>query len=371
MGDADAIAIGGGLAGAAFALELARNGARAVVLERSRAATLRVCGDFLSAEALELLAYLGIDTAALGATQVERLTLASGARTATAALPFRAAGLSRLALDEALLAAAAGAGAEVFRGVSVGGMSAGQGRVTLDTDGGPFAARGVALASGKHNRRGWPRAPGAVSGFKIQLQLSPAATAALAGRVHLTLFDGGYAGLTLVEGGLATLCWQIDTGALKRTGAGWREQSAAIAQTSPPFGDLIADAVPASERAATIANLPFGYVRRAPVAPGVFPVGDQMAVIPAFTGDGTSIALASGIAAARAVLAGRPAADYQRQFAGSLSRQFALARAVNAALRASATRRLTVGAVGLVPALATMLARATRLTAVARPVLAG
>ena len=113
MGKADAIAVGGGLAGASFALELARNGARVVVLERSRAAALKVCGDFLSGEALELLAYLGIDTKGLGATKVGKLTLATGEKTATASLPFRAAGLSRLCLDEALIQLAAKAGAEV------------------------------------------------------------------------------------------------------------------------------------------------------------------------------------------------------------------------------------------------------------------
>ncbi|MEJ0013618.1 MAG: hypothetical protein WDM94_13560 [Bauldia sp.] len=90
-----------------------------------------------------------------------------------------------------------------------------------------------------------------------------------------------------------------------------------------------------------------------------------MAVIPAFTGDGTSIALASGIGAARAVLAGESALAFQQRFAGALSRQFALARAVNATLRARLTRGLTVAAVGALPQLATLLARATRLSALA------
>jgi flavin-dependent dehydrogenase len=362
MGKADAIAVGGGLAGAAFALELSRNGARAVVLERSRAAHLKVCGDFLSAEALELLTYLGLDTAALGATRVGRLTLAAGRSAASAPLPFFAGGLSRLALDEALLAAAGAAGAEVVRGVGTTAMEVRGGGVVLATDRGAFEASQVALATGKHNLRGWPRAPGAVSGFKIQLALGAAARADLAGRVHLTLFDGGYVGACLVEGDLATVCWQIDTEALKRVGPDWRGQLDAFSRQSPRLGDLLAGARPASERPATISNLPFGYVRRAPIAPGVFPIGDQVAVIPAFTGDGTSIALASGIGAARAVLAGESAVAFQHRFAAALGRQFTLARVVNATLRARATRRLTVAAVGALPQLATALARATRLS---------
>lgn len=47
----DAIAIGGGLAGAAFAIELARNVRRVAIVERTAAPTLNVCGDFLSREA--------------------------------------------------------------------------------------------------------------------------------------------------------------------------------------------------------------------------------------------------------------------------------------------------------------------------------
>ena len=57
----DAIAIGGGLAGCAFAITMARAGRKVAVIERTRVALPKVCGDFLSAEALVLLQRLGID----------------------------------------------------------------------------------------------------------------------------------------------------------------------------------------------------------------------------------------------------------------------------------------------------------------------
>ena len=84
---ADAIAVGGGLAGAAFALELARNGARVVLVERSRLPALKVCGDFLSGEAIGLLAYLGLEVDRLGARGLGMLRLTCGRATAEVALP--------------------------------------------------------------------------------------------------------------------------------------------------------------------------------------------------------------------------------------------------------------------------------------------
>ena len=97
MQDVPFIAVGGGLAGAAFALELARNRASVSVLEATRGPHHKVCGEFLSAEAQRLIAYLGLDLAALGATSIGRFRLAAGRHRAEAPLPFRAAGLSRWA----------------------------------------------------------------------------------------------------------------------------------------------------------------------------------------------------------------------------------------------------------------------------------
>ena len=101
-----AIAVGGGLAGAAFAIALARSGRRVLVLERSRGPHHTVCGEFLSEEAQVVLGSLGIDPQVLGATTITHFRLVKGERQATVRLPFAAAGLSRFRIDEALLAAA-------------------------------------------------------------------------------------------------------------------------------------------------------------------------------------------------------------------------------------------------------------------------
>lgn len=109
------IILGGGPAGAACAIELARKGRRVVVLERTRTAQHKVCGDFVSAEASTLAAYLGVDLWALGATEINSFSLASRTEVVGTRLPFAAAALSRLQLDEALLQAASDAGADHLR----------------------------------------------------------------------------------------------------------------------------------------------------------------------------------------------------------------------------------------------------------------
>jgi flavin-dependent dehydrogenase len=54
----DLIVIGGGPAGTSAAITCARNGARVLLLERGRFPRHKVCGEFVSAESLDLLAGL-------------------------------------------------------------------------------------------------------------------------------------------------------------------------------------------------------------------------------------------------------------------------------------------------------------------------
>ncbi len=205
MSDAEVAVIGAGPAGCAAAIALSRAGRRVLLLERSAEARESVCGEFLGPDAAAALARLGLDLSALGAVPLCRLRVAARARDAAVALPFPAWGLPRRLLDGALREAAAAAGAEI-RCASVLGAEASGSSWRLRLGEGEASAGRVVLATGKHALRGHPRrgapSPGAL-GLKLHLR----------GRLPepetvLLPFDGGYAGLQPLPGGVggANLC---------------------------------------------------------------------------------------------------------------------------------------------------------------------
>jgi geranylgeranyl reductase family protein len=132
----DVIVVGGGPAGAACALAArrARPGARVLVLDRADFPRDKVCGDGVAPEALDVLAGLGVDPAALtaGFPPVPRLQLRSpGGRTAGRVMHRAAHVVPRAVLDARLLEAAQGAGAE-FRRHAVRRVAIGTDAVELD-----------------------------------------------------------------------------------------------------------------------------------------------------------------------------------------------------------------------------------------------
>src|SRR3984885_733422 len=120
---AEVLILGGGVAGCAAAIALARRGRNVRLVEREPTPHHKVCGEFLSGEALVDLQALGIDVGSLGALPIGYVRLAAARRAAEAPLPFPAASLTRKALDTALIAEAIAAGAHVERGRSVQALS--------------------------------------------------------------------------------------------------------------------------------------------------------------------------------------------------------------------------------------------------------
>ncbi|HMH14412.1 MAG TPA: FAD-dependent oxidoreductase [Edaphobacter sp.] len=119
----EVLIVGGGVAGCAVSIALARKGRSVTLIEREPTPRHKVCGEFLSGEALEDLHALGIDVAALGAVPIDYVRLAAARRAAEAPLPFHAASLTRKALDTALIAEAIAAGVSVQRGRGVQSLS--------------------------------------------------------------------------------------------------------------------------------------------------------------------------------------------------------------------------------------------------------
>ena len=356
-----ALIVGGGPAGSAAAIMLGRAGLAAELIERTSGPRDMVCGGFLGWDALAALDRLGIDAWALGARPIERVRLIGANRIVEARLPHRAAGLSRRILDEALMGAAARAGALVRRGVAVRAAD-GARRVRLDS-GETIEAEALLLATGKHELRGLARpreaaAADPVIGFRTALAPSVSLQQALDGVIELHLFDGGYAGLLLQEDGSANLCVSAARDRISRAG-GIKELIAELSKELPGFGERMHDAEAGEWQA--VAGIPYGW-RATGTAPGLFRLGDQGAVIASLAGDGIAIALASGMEAAAALLRHGPrgAEAFQAGFAARARRPLTVASKLRRAAENGKTRRLLMRLLRWAPFLLSIGARLTR-----------
>jgi menaquinone-9 beta-reductase len=354
-----ALIVGGGPAGSAAAVALARAGVEAELIERSGGPHDVVCGGFLGWDALAALERLGLDPAALGARPIRRLRLISAKRQVEVALPKLAAGLSRRTLDEALLEAARRAGAGIRRGRAVRAVDLAGRRVRLDDEEEP-AAEVLVLATGKHELRGGAR-PVDIStrplGLRTALEPGAGMRSSLEGVIELHLYDGGYAGLLLQEDGRVNLCLSASRDRLKDAG-GIEPLAAELASELPAFAARLAGGG-AGEWSA-VSGVPYGW-RASETAEGVYRVGDQAAVIASLAGDGVAIALESGIAAARAIAAGQGAADFQRDWARRARQPVGLAEVLRYSAEHSMPRQAMMGLLGWFPALAPLAARLTRI----------
>ena len=358
----DHVIIGGGLAGSMLGLKLAAAGREAVLLEKQREPHDKVCGEFLSAEAVGYLQRAGIDPCALGAQPIEHVRLHTGRTSVNAPLPFDALSLSRRVLDEALITRAEAAGCEIRRGAFVI-------KLTRTADGFSIALRNgeilqtknVFLATGKHDLAEIPRPQGAHSGlvgFKMHWHLALESTDAIRHAMELFLFRSGYGGLALVENDVANLCFVIDERRMRKLG-GWPELLRAVRKECAAIDRILLNAEPCWPKPQAISPIPYGYIAKA--SNGIWRVGDQAAVIPSFTGDGMSIALHSAELASEMFLSGSTPDEYLVRLQNDLRTGMRIATFLSRAMVTTAGRMLAPALLSLAPEILSWVAGRTRI----------
>lgn len=357
--------LGGGPAGAATACALAARGQEVLLLERAAGPRHKVCGEFLSIETLASLTHLGIDPKALGASPVDRLAVSTPSGCCDAALPFRALSLSRFRLDQAILDRAAMLGAAVRQSVPVRIVEPLNTGWQLRCGGGEtIRCRILVLATGKRALRGMVDGrDGSRVGLKMHLRLTAKAAQTLAGRVELFLFRCGYAGLELVEDGVANLCLLLPAGVAADIGPGWTALCDFLTTTAPDLARRLDGAAALWERPRAVVCPAGGHLRRELPGPEnpLYPVGDRLAHVPPFTGDGLAIALHSAAAAAEHICRNGSPAAYLAEMRRRIAPALCVAGAVSrlAASRVGSLMLISLGR--RAPGLLQTIARRTRL----------
>ncbi len=284
---------GGGLSGATAALAALQCGAAVTVYEKSRFPRHKVCGEYLSPEAVPILQDLRMWDAFLAQrpATVRRLVLHFARSEKRCLLPQEAFGLSRYRLDALLLNAAAAQGAQIVNEPAPDGC--------------------CILATGRAERstRG-----GRLFGFKAHFE-GPANDA-----IELYFFRGCYVGVNAVEEGITNVCGLGPESLLRAYGFDIDD----LVRSSPKLADRL-QPLQRKWKWLTVGPLVFRNRFRDALPDGQYPAGDALSFVDPFTGSGMLSALTMGRLAGLAAARGTSTQDYLRECRGILERPFQFA----------------------------------------------
>lgn len=364
----DLAIIGAGPAGCAAALRAAELGRRVLLLEQGRFPRHKVCGEFVSAESLDLLgkllapdfAHLIIRAPALARVRI----FVDGAVLASKIDP-PARSIARIDLDAALWRSCGLKGIEVREQTSVSGIQ-GTGPFDLAIHSTSLRAEAVINASGRWSRFTRPRDPAAGSssraiGLKAHFRSPPPSVDP---SVDLYFFEGGYCGVQPVRLSTQASENSLNVCAMVRAEVGTRIED--VFRCHPELyrqsrsWERVTDAVTTS---------PLIFARSQPVAEGMLQAGDAARFVDPFVGDGISLALRSGALASacldrflrRECSLDEARTDYARRYRQNFRHVFWAARILRRLLGwPEQIRRPALQVLAKSPALASHLVKITR-----------
>ena len=215
--DLDVLIIGGGLAGLTAALHLNRKGLNVTLIEKETYPHHKVCGEYISNEVLPYLNWLGIDMSNLFATNITKLQLSTVyGKSIFTELPLGGFGISRYTLDYFIYQHLIKKGIKVICDTVKDVVFGNEIFEVYTSFGQQFKAKQVIGAYGKRSSLD----------VKLNRSFIQKKSHYLAVKAHykgdfaedlvaLHHFNGGYCGVSMVEGKQLNICYLADYNSFK------------------------------------------------------------------------------------------------------------------------------------------------------------
>jgi menaquinone-9 beta-reductase len=317
----DIVITGGGLAGLALSIQLARRNYRVCLCEKENYPFHRVCGEYISMESWSFLKSLGLDLDAMNLPQIRNLLVsAPDGRNLSATLPLGGFGISRYQLDHQLAILAREAGVDLREGCKVHDIKFQENHFITYTSDGELISRFAAGSFGKRSNLDikWGRKfilqkKGALQnyvGIKYHAKSSHPID-----RISLHNFQGGYLGISAIEKGLTNCCYLTTANNLKMNSGDIQRMEENVLMQNPYIRNFFGEADFIHSEPVSISQISFK--RKTLIENHVWLLGDAAGMITPLCGNGMSMALHSSKMAAfwiHEFLSGkmdRSAAEYQ------------------------------------------------------------
>jgi flavin-dependent dehydrogenase len=291
----DVAIAGGGLAGLALSIQLARAGYAVIVFEKETYPFHKVCGEYISLESWNFLEELGLPLSDWGLPIIRRLLVsAPGGESIEQELPLGGFGISRHKIDAALAGIARDCGVTVAEGTKVTDIAFERTACQVYTDSGIFKARIACVSAGKRSNLDikWRRPFTRKRSDKLNNYIGVkyhVRTDAPADLIGLHNFKDGYCGISRIEDGRYCLCYMTTAANLRSNGNSIAEMEKNVLSRNPHLSVIFSSATRLYQEPLTISQISFE--RRARVEGHIFFLGDGAGMIPPLSGNGMSMAL--------------------------------------------------------------------------------
>lgn len=290
----DVAIIGGGLAGLAASIQLAKAGYSVVLFEKEKYPFHKVCGEYISLESWNFLQHLGVPLEQMNLPVIDTLLLtAPGGQSFTTRLPLGGFGISRYTLDGTLAGIAKQSGVQVMEETRIDEVQFDDG-FQLFFRSGSITAKACCAAYGKRSnldikwKRDFLRSTNKRLDNYIAIKYH-IKTNWKENVIGLHNFEDGYCGISKIEDDKFCLCYLTRAESLRKAENRIQQLQQNILYGNPHLKNIFLTSEFCEGFPVAISQVSFK--KKQPVENHMLMMGDTAGMITPLCGNGMSIAL--------------------------------------------------------------------------------